>query len=193
MRVHTLSPAEHFKGLVESALVNQHVQAGEPTAWYLVSLLCGFVDPRRGGQDSTDDHAPLALRLAAALEAGGVKRRWALRRVGDNSLFIAGCFADSLQRQLVDIDYYAAIGSYAYGSLSRHDGPGPRSTFTELADRFAAFADVLCEVSEASRLSTNQGILRLYEKWLRGSERSGRQLAARGIAPNESIKQRFVQ
>ena len=44
------APAEYFKELVDSALVRQHVQAGDLTAYYLVNLLCQFVRP--GGSPS---------------------------------------------------------------------------------------------------------------------------------------------
>ena len=50
------------------------------------------------------------------------------------------------------------------------------------------------EVSERTLISSNADVLRLYEKWLRtGSPRDGQRLVDRGIVPNESIGQRFVQ
>jgi hypothetical protein len=56
--------------------------------------------------------------------------------------------------------------------------------FDELSGKFAAFVDVLNEVSEQSALTSNSDLLRLYERWLRtGSRRSGDVLAARGIVP----------
>jgi hypothetical protein len=56
--------------------------------------------------------------------------------------------------------------------------------FSELSGRFSEFADVLAEVSETSRLSTNTSVLRLYERWVQtGSRRAAEMLAERGIAP----------
>ena len=116
-----------------------------------------------------------------------------MRRVGDLSLFISGFFSDSLNRSLVDVDYYIQIGEAAYSSLARQDDT-LGDVFDELSDKFAAFVDVLGEVSERSSLTSNTDLLRLYEKWLRtGSRRSGDLLASRGIVPNASVGTRFIQ
>jgi hypothetical protein len=134
------------------------------------------------------------VRLLEALQAGGGAQRDGLRRVGDLSLFISGFFADSLNRSLVDVDYYIQLGERAYGSLARRDEGTLAEVFDELADKFHAFVDVLGEVSERTAMSSNTDVLRLYEKWLRtGSRRSGDLLVARGIVPNSSIGNRFIQ
>jgi hypothetical protein len=187
--VHRESPIEYFKGLIDGALEHQRLDSSEQTTFYIVHLLAGFISAR----DGLDDE-PLAMRLAKALQTGGVRQREGLRQVGDLSLFISGFFSDSLNRRLVDVDYYVALGGYAYGSLSRRDEDARAVIFAELADKFVRYVDVLCEVSEQTLLTSNSELLRLYEKWLRtGSRRDGERLAERGIVPNSSIGQRFVQ
>jgi len=42
-----------------------------------------------------------------------------MQRLGDTALFIAGVFADSLNRKLVDVDYYVAMGGTAYAQVFR--------------------------------------------------------------------------
>lgn len=189
------TPAEYFKELVESAISRQGVEAHELTAFYLVNLLCGFVHLDRAAADGRAlDAEPLAMRLGRALESGGAELRAGLRCVGDLSLFVSGFFADSLTRKIVDVDYYIALGGYAYGSLSRFEEDSFASVFAELAGKFMAFVDVLGEVSDRSALSTNADLLRLYEKWLRtGSRRDGQLLVERGIVPNVSLAGRLVQ
>ena len=187
------TPTEYFKTLVESALDHQHLRVQELTAYYLVNLLCGYV--RLGDRAGAAlDQEPLALRLARALETGGVEQRARLRDLGDVSLFVSGFFSDSLRRKVVDVDYYVSMGEYAYASLSRWEGDTFAETFAELARLFPRCADVLGEVSEQSGLTSNNDLLRLYERWLRtGSPRSGQKLAEQGIVPNASIGQRFLQ
>jgi hypothetical protein len=183
------SPVEYFKELVESAISHQGLAAREMTSFYLVRLLAGFVhlDP------AAADEEALGVRLAKALHAGGTLQRDALRRVGDQSLFISGFFSDSLNRSLVDVDYYMALGERAYGSLARTDDTFS-DVFDELAEKFAGFVGVLGEVSERSALTSNTDLLRLYERWLKTkSKRSGDLLALQGIVPNASISTRFVQ
>lgn len=185
------SPMEYFRALVESAVEHQRVRPSEQTTFYLVNLLTGFVRT----DDALGLDGPLAIRLARALQAGGTEQREALRRVGDASLFISGFFSESLSRQLVDVDYYIALGGYAYGSLGRRDEDSRAATFAELAERFADFVDLLGEISEKTTIGSGPtDLLRLYEKWLRtGSRRNGERLASRGIVPNASIGSRFLQ
>jgi hypothetical protein len=128
------------------------------------------------------------------MQTAGAAQRDHLRSVGDQSLFISGFFSDSLNRSLVDVDYYIHLGGYAYRSLARRGDNTLGDVFDELSDKFANFVDVLGEVSERTSLSSNADVLRLYEKWLRtGSRRSGDLLASRGIVPNSSIGSRFLQ
>jgi hypothetical protein len=186
------TPAEYFREQVNAALARQHLRAGDLTTYYLVNMLCRFVRP--DGLAVEEEGVPLALRLARALESGGVQQRERLRQLGDFSLFVSGFFSDSLQRRAVDVDYYVSMGEYAYGSLSRRDADTLAEVFRELAGKFVGFMDVLADVSEQTMLSSSGDVLRLYEKWLRtGSPRTGQQLIDRGIVPNESIGSRFIQ
>jgi hypothetical protein len=186
------TPSEYFRELVESALQHQHLAARDLTSFYLVNLLTGFRHVDRG--DVAEDDEPLGVRFAKALQDAGIRQRDGLRQVGDLSLFISGFFADSLNRSLVDIDYYIQLGGSAYGSLARQGHVTFGEVFNELSEKFPAFVDVLGEVSERSALASNSDVLRLYEKWLRTkSRRSGDLLAAKGIVPNASVGSRFIQ
>ena len=185
------SPLEYFKELVDGALARQGVAAQELTAFYVVQLLASFM---QRPADPEDEDAPLAFRLAQALESGGTRQRTSLRQIGDLSLFVSGFFSDSLNRKLVDVDYYASIGGYAYNALSRTEGDTFASVFAELSEKFITFADVLSEVSERTSCASNANLLRLYEKWLKtGSRRSGQLLVEHGVVPNVSIRSTRVQ
>jgi hypothetical protein len=184
------SPVEYFKKLVEGALARQGLVANDLTSFYVVHLLAGFIERRAGDEDD----APLGVRLARALDAGGVEQRASLKQIGDLSLFVSGFFADSLRGKLVDVDYYASIGGVAYQALSRYETDTFSPAFAELAEKFLAFVDVLSEVSERSSCASNMDLLRLYERWLRtGSRRSGQLLVERGVVPNSSLRSTRVQ
>jgi hypothetical protein len=185
------SAVEFFKELVDGALVHQRVAANELTAYYVVQLLVRYVD---GGATDNQPDAPLGMRLALALEGGGAQKRSSLKHIGDRSLFISGFFSDSLNRKLVDVDYYVSIGGCAYNALSRNEADRFSPVFAELAEKFAAFVDVLSEVSERTSCASNLDVLRLYEKWLKTrSPRSGQLLVERGVVPNASIRNSRVQ
>jgi hypothetical protein len=186
------SAVEYFKELVERALTHQGLATDEHTAFYVVQLLASYLQRPVGG-DIHDDK-PLAVRLAEALESGGLQQRTTLRQIGDVSLFTSGFFSDSLQRKLVDVDYYVAIGGFAYNALSRVETDMLSPVYAELAQKFVAFVDVLSEVSERTSCMSNADLLRLYEKWLKtGSRRSGQLLIEKGVVPNASIKSARIQ
>lgn len=183
---------EYFHDTVNEALANQHINASEETAYYLVNLLTAFSRSEHLFEKSENgvDMKPLALLYVDAVnEPNVIERTRLLQKLGDTALFIAGVFADSLNRKLVDVDYYIAMGGNAYSTVSDilrgayHNGT-VKLLFDELTEKFTEFVDVLSEVSEKSNLSTNGDILRLYEIWIRtGSKRAAGQLRRLGIQP----------
>lgn len=186
------SAVEYFKDLVDGAIEHQRLHATELASYYVVQMLAAFAE-RPAGDEPADD-APLAIRLARALESGGARQRVGLKQVGDVSLFVSGFFSDSLKRKLVDVDYYASIGGFAYQALSRVESDAVAAMFAELAEKFVGFVDVLAEVSERTQCASNTDLLRLYERWVKtGSVRSGQLLAERGVVPNMSIRTTRVQ
>ena len=194
------SPAEVFREMVGEALARQRVRASEPTAFYLVHLLTEFVHTRRLFPADAPGSPTLVELLAEALGSAPSARLTAFRRMGDFALFVAGFFTDSLSRSLVDVDYYAAMGGGAYANASRLSmSLDSREIFEELSSRFVRFMDVISEVGERTQIAAgdvtgNQGLLRLYETFLRtGSERAWRKLREAGVIPVEGIDTRFRQ
>jgi hypothetical protein len=158
---------EYFHEVVTDALSAVDLDASEPASWYLVGLLGDFTKARL-----TDE--PLGLKLAAPVDDPG-ERMKNLKQVGDTSLYVAGFFAESLSRTLVDVDYYVGLGQSAYAQLARSFG-GTRSNrsigevYEELAEKFPKFVDVLMQVRKRTNLAeVNQttDIGKLYEIWLR--------------------------
>jgi hypothetical protein len=186
------SAVEYFKELVDGALSHQGLATQELTAFYVVHLLTSFLQRPASGDHA--DETPLGFRLAQALESGGIRQRTRLKHIGDVALFVSGFFSDSLNRKLVDVDYYVSIGGCAYSALSRVETDTFSPVFAELGTKFEGFVDVLSEVSERTSCSSNVDLLRLYEKWLKtGSRRSGQLLVERGVVPNASVKSTPIQ
>jgi hypothetical protein len=184
------TPLEYFKAQVEAACDRQRVQPLPLTSYYVVNLLAQFTHLGRSSAGETlRTNQPLAVALANALQVDGAEQRAGLRYVADHSLFISGFFSDSLRRSLVDVDYYASLGGYAYKSLGNDPADPLAEAFEELSDKFLAFVDVLSEVSERSALTTTSDLLRLYERWARtGSRLAGELLVERGLVPSEGAR-----
>ena len=180
------TPMVFFKEQLDKAMEHQHVSTTAFTEWYLVNLLTGCVGIalQSSGEAGYED-TPLGVLYVKALKSDRHERLRLLRSMGDSALFVSGFFADSLDRKLLDLGYYKAMGGRAYARLCEEVEPvfGP-ALFRELAERFLEFADLLAEVSEASRLTNNSSVVRLYERWARtGSRRAALLLAERGITP----------
>lgn len=151
---------EFFHEVVTDALSVVDLDASEPASWYLVGLLGDMTRVRL-----TDE--PLGPKLAQApVDAG--ERVKTLKQVGDQSLYVAGFFAESLSRSLVDVDYYVGIGQNAYSQLARSLGAQRTLTdvYEELAEKFPQFVDVLSHVRKRVDFATPD-VTRLYEIWMR--------------------------
>ena len=186
------SIGEFFNGLVGDAVDNQNLDASEESVCYLTNLLSHFANSDALFESTPEGPMirPLALQYGEALEApNGEMRNHALRRLGDLALFMSGIFSDSLNRQVVDVDYYIAMGKAAYGYLSASSRGHPRwldfsDVFGELGTKFPLFVDILNEVGDRTTLRNSADVMRLYEIWQRtGSRYARRQLYQFGIHP----------
>ena len=179
------SLGEFFKGMLEAARQHQHVQVQESTEFYLVNLLSEFLSSEQLFRSAEHEVEPLAFMLKKAQESKGFERVRELKKLGDTSLYVSGFFGDSFQRKLVDVDYYISMGGRAYGVLSQiFEGGHAGSLYSELAEKFVKLVDLLSEVSERAALGTNQGVVRLYERFVKtGSERMARLLSEQGLMP----------
>lgn len=183
---------EFFHDSVQKALRNQHVAVDDHTEHYVVNVLTMFARSEELYERTPEGVRlkPLAHMLADASAAQSSQQRdEALRRLGDVSLFIAGFFAQSFARKLVDIDYHIAMGGRAYGTLAENmrysiRGQAFATVFLELARKFQRLVDVLNDVAEMAYQHTDKDILRLYEIWLKtGSPRAFAILQRLGVAP----------
>ncbi|MBX5460917.1 MAG: hypothetical protein IRZ28_07480 [Steroidobacteraceae bacterium] len=185
---------EFFHEALQGALERQHLTVEDQTEHYVVNLLTLFARSdalfeKRPGPDQGVHLKPLVVMLTEALEApSAADRNRGLQRLGDVSLFIAGFFAQSFARKLIDIDYHIAMGGRAYStladSLARTRWRALAQVFAELADKFQPMVDALNDVSETSYVHSDKDILRLYEIWLKtGSKRSYEILKRLGVNP----------
>jgi hypothetical protein len=181
-----------FQDAVQSALSHQHLKAQHETVIYISNLLhlalhTEQVFENDGGRRG---HKPLAMIYGEALEAPSISHRdHSLKKLGDVALFVSGVFANSLNRSLVDVNYYIKMGGNAYGVLADsrlvcRQTDAFKSIYAELAGQFSAFVDVLSEVSESAYVDSGSDITRLYETWQRtGSQWSLKKLRSLGIEP----------
>jgi hypothetical protein len=183
---------EFFHDSVQTALRKQRVDVDDHTEHYVVNVLTMFARSEELYERTPEGIRlkPLARMLAEASEATSAQQRdEVLRRLGDVSLFVAGFFAQSFARRLVDVDYHIAMGGRAYGTLADNlrgsiRGQAFATVFLELAQKFQRLVDVLNDVAEMAYTHTDKDILRLYEIWMKtGSPRAFAILQRLGVAP----------
>jgi hypothetical protein len=183
---------EFFRDAFHAASERQRLDIDEQAEQYVVNLLTMFSRAEALYERTPEGLRikPLAHMLAEALEAPtATARQRSLQRLGDVSLFVAGFFARSFARKLIDIDYHIAMGGNAYSSLAdtmqrSMSGRCVAGIYAQLAQKFQRLVDALNEVSEMSYRHTDADILRLYEVWMKtGSPRAHGLLSKLGVQP----------
>jgi hypothetical protein len=183
---------EFFRDAFHTASEHQRLAIDEQAEAYVVNLLTMFSRAEALYEQTAEGLRirPLAHMLADALEAPNeTARQRSLQRLGDVSLFIAGFFARSFARRLIDIDYHIAMGGNAYSSLAdtmqrSMSGRTIAGIYAQLARKFQGLVDALNEVSDMSYRYSDKDILRLYEIWMKtGSPRAHGLLRQLGVQP----------
>jgi len=197
--IHTESNTlDFFRNHVKKSIENQNIEISEISEHYLANLLADFTLAQKAFNLTTNDTRPLALiHHQAQFETAGNKIK-IFKDLGDFSLFITGFFPDYFNRKVVDVDYYMALGKNAYENLSIIFKKISKSDFNllfcELSEKFVSLTDILAEISSEGLTQWNDGILRVYERWLKTrSKRDERLLCKKGIHPNHTLQHRTVQ
>jgi hypothetical protein len=185
---------EFFYELIRDALGSQRLAVQPETEFYLVHLMERFMTtdslfPRSG--DGSAKEESLALMMLDAFDrVAPEQQRSIFRHVGDFSLYVAGFFQDSLNRKVVDLDYYIGMGGAAYrAAAQREESQQKQRVYGELSKKFPKFVDVLAFVSDRTTPKSQTDLLRMYDVWVRTrSERAARALQEAGIIPSQSAK-----
>jgi hypothetical protein len=189
------SVSAFFSEVVDDALKAQRVDATDGTTRYLVSLLADYAHPAGRTEEALE--RPLTLLFDEALRAPDPGDRFErLRTLGDGVLYGCGFFGDHFEARGVDARYLEGLGTRAYDAARAMLLRGPESdgydVFGELANKFAAFVDVLADVADATiamGTETSSGLLKVYERWLKtGNGRLADVLTSRGVVPTRGAK-----
>jgi hypothetical protein len=187
---------DFFRSTVQSIMQNKKFRIHETTEFYVVNLLTQAVRAHTGTKESGNLQEPLAILFGKAYSTTNQNEKYQLlKHLGDQSLYVSGFFSDSLNRKVVDIDYYISMGSHAYGELS---GISKKTSsndfftkvFGEMAEKFTGLVDMISEVSEKANITNNLDVLRVYERWLyTKSHRLLKMLKEQGIDPIKCAKE----
>ena len=182
-----VSSREAFEQIVSDAFERRKLKTFPLVKTYLVDLLEAYI-PTENLFDDMDSSGrrvreTLAETFLRAQNADLLTRIELIKKLAERSLYISGFFGDSLQRKLIDVDYYAGMGATAYAALSdcvREDTSA--RIYREVGQRFYEFVDLLTDISNQAQLTDENNILRLYEVYARtGSDVARERLISKGL------------
>lgn len=179
------TPSLYFKEILDDAIRHQKIEINLLVEFYLVNLLTEFTDASK--MKKFEDE-PMVILMGKALNSSLTIQRNAFKEIADASLYLSGFFGDSLNKKVVDINYYAHMGAASYNYLARLTKGELNNLYTELSERFKIFVDLLTEVSERCSITARHNILRIYERWLRFKNRNSKEILNEvGIEPLSNI------
>jgi hypothetical protein len=179
-----------FGPVVSDAIRARGYETTEAAQTYVVALLADYMKPGHLGEETLS--RPLTLLLDEAMQSAGPERFERLRVLGDGVLYVSGFFGEHLELRGVTPSYVSALGATAYENASamlryRATDAGAPDLFSELAEKFRMFVQLLTDVAESLRATsarTDGAVVKLYERWLRtGSSTLGDALKLRGVVP----------
>jgi hypothetical protein len=169
-KIHSVAVArDFFSNELRAVLEKRQIKIQGDAFDYLVTLMVRFMETETFFAKTADGKLEdnYLVKLYAEYVSGSPEvRRQALKRLGDVCLMVTGFFADSLNRKMVDVDYYFGMGGAAYWHLAQYGLAGPNPMFQELSVKFKTVSNVLSEMSDRSGLQNNSDVLRIYERWL---------------------------
>jgi hypothetical protein len=188
-----LNPQDYFFELVEESCVKLNSDLKEPSRRYLSRLLEFYLDARNLHDPQVNELGErqptmLSEMLLQSQHLGPAARFELLKKLGDRTLYVSGFFSESLNRKIIDIDFYKDIGETAYYSLSNSVREEELSfVFRNLSAKFTQHSDVLNYISEKTQFNQKDDLMRLYEKYvLTGSQFSKDKLQSLGVIPPQT-------
>lgn len=185
-----ISSKDYFGQVLDDAFDARKIKTDNIVKGYLVEVLEFYLDAENLFEKENVDETgrrrlnTLAELYLTAANAEARQKIELLKKLGDRSLYISGFFGDSLQRKIVDIDYYVNMGEAAYNTLSKAvDKKDPmREVFEIISKRFVDYVEALTYISQNTMISNNQSLLRLYDRYLQtGSTLAKEKLIEMGI------------
>lgn len=183
-----VSPQGYFSEVVKNGLEQRRIKTYPHVESYLVNLLQHYLDARNLFENESDESGrrppqTLAEMMLIAHNSETSAKLELLKKLGDKSLYISGFFGDSLSRKIVDVDYYANMGGTAYAALANATKEDTLAkVYDTFSSRFMDFVDVLTVISQGSLIKSNEGILKLYDRYMRtGSDLAREKLIEMGV------------
>lgn len=182
---------EIFKSIVTDGLDRMRIEVSPPVQSYLGNLLHSYIQSDQLFETDTNSGkknlTPLAQIYLKAQKVSFSERLFLLKQVGDRSLYLGGFFRESLNKQLINPNYYFHIGQGAYDRLA--DYYPEEEIFRELSYHFIDLMDVLSYIACKHSIRTDKDLMKVCVKYLKtGSKIAEYQLEDHGFLMEKNNK-----
>ncbi len=181
---------EHFLNLIQKATVDLKIKTSQPIKNYLVQILVYYAQTQNLFPGRSEDTQQKPLDTLAELwltahQSPDPIRSDLLKKIANQSLYMGGYFSASLEKKLIDIEYYIQMGESAFLSLSSLSKSDTQSRlYTVLGSHFNQWIETLHYVAHQDFAQSDVGLLKLYENYLQtGSGSAYARLIERGVTP----------
>ena len=187
-----ISPVEYFKCEVANVVTKKNLVLTKESEFYLVNLLCDFINPKLNICDGEIDflNTPMALILKKAMEAPPEKQVKIYKGLADTSLYISGYFQDYFNTKSYTSNYYISIGSQAYANMSsivknKYQDKDFTVLYDDLSNNFITLVEIINFISESTNINhSNENLIAIYERWTKNkSQILQEKLEKSGIIP----------
>jgi hypothetical protein len=167
------------------------VMLSEAAEYYLVNLLVHF--SHRDDVVNLYQDEPLIVLHRRAQQAPLAEQFTIFKQLADYALYVAGFFAEYIERSLVNMDYYLAMGTAAYANVvqlctATRKPQALQAVYQELTDQFMRMVIVLNQVSTRARQRNSRDVdlLKLYDRYVRTqNDRAKKMLVGHGLAVDD--------
>lgn len=167
----------YFNDALLDAIKKDHIELSTPSFKYIIKLLTS--------QNNSLDTL-LFNHYKCSIESSGTARFYALKRLGDTSLFLSGFFTKYVETT-AGLGYYIDMGCMAYRQASLID---EFAIMHELSDKFCVLVGALNTVSLSTTIGQQQSINQLLELNSRAHDNASvRKLIALHAIPVIGIKE----
>jgi len=130
----------------------------------------------------------LGMKLLEATQFSRDEQKRVYKEVGDMSLLVCGYFSESVNKKIVDTQYYSQLGKMAYSHLNNViptflDIP---SFYNMVATCFESMTTLMTILATRDRTGVESHLI--FKKLLRDENISEKEMLVSGIIPNDSKK-----
>jgi hypothetical protein len=130
----------------------------------------------------------LGMKLLEATQLPREEQKKVYKEVGDMSLMVCGYFAESVNKKMVDTQYYAQLGKMAYGHLNNVipsflDIP---SFYTMVATCFESLTTLMSIHANKNRFGQDSHLI--FKKMMKNESVSEKEMLVGGITPLRTDK-----